>query len=93
MLKTSKISKKVLPTPQRSHSGLRPDRRGLKFWKKMIPRRGEGGKNMIEMHNIYPCFHIKSLLTFSRIFQQLTIANQQIVVVIGLNLNFQFTWT
>ena len=37
--------------------------------------------------------HIKSLLTFSRIFQHLTIANQQIVVVIGLNLNFQFTWT
>ena len=37
-LKTSKIS-------QGGGSGLRPDRRGLKLWgKKMIPRRGGGGK-------------------------------------------------
>ena len=58
-LKTSKISQGGdLPPPApppRSRSGLRPDRRGLKLWgKKMIPRRGGGGKKMIEMHNIYP---------------------------------------
>ena len=57
-LKTSKISQGGdLPPPApppRSRSGLRPDRRGLKLWeKKMIPRRGGGGR--IEMHNIYPC--------------------------------------